>query len=868
MDASIFFSISIFLFSAAFLPLPTSSGPITVHSITPNFTASNFKFVDHGGTFLVSLNGSFKATITNSKSPLHLHHYYLSVIHVSSSAVVWSANRDAPMSQSSLLSLTTHGLRITNDSTSATTNQLLWSTPNFTSRVSSLQLLETGNLVLLDDQNVTLWQSFDYPTDTIVPGQRLRVGKTLVSSKSPDDMSSGDYRLTVTDEDVVLQWKKTTTYWKLSSDARDLKDSNAGVSFVELNGTGLFVFGGNGTRAVFDIMLGASVGFRNMKLGDGGRLSISRFVRNNTSVEEFTAPSQHCQVPLVCGKLGLCSGATNSVPYNCACPPGFDSKVHPAGADCVPANASLSLTTPCKTNNGSTTLQLNSSLSYIQLGNDTNYFANDFMDPLKKNVTLSVCQDLCSQNCSCLAIFHEASSGSCYLIENELGSLTRSSPGTQNGRVGYIKTLVVASSSAVISSNENRLSFPIAGFVLIPLSGLVLIIAAVLLTTLWLRRYKKTFGPSKIARLERWDSSSSSESEDISIPGLPVRFDYEELEAATENFKTQIGSGGFGTVYKGTLADKTVVAVKKMTSLGVQGKKEFFTEVSIIANIHHVNLVSLKGFCVQGSKRFLVFEFMNKGSLDRVLFGNGGPVLEWGERYEIALGTARGLAYLHNGCNHKIIHCDVKPENILLHGNSQVKISDFGLSKLLNPEQSGFFTTMRGTRGYLAPEWLTNTAITDKVDVYGYGMVLLEIVRGKKNYLTSLSSSERYFPLLALEMHEQKRYLELVDPRLEGRVSSEEVEKLIKIGLCCVQEDPALRPSMAGVVGMLEGAVALAEPRAQSLNFLRYYGKRMSETTETSSSVEVETGNKNELGFWKNNSTSSYISTEELSGPR
>ncbi|PON48735.1 S-receptor-like serine/threonine-protein kinase [Parasponia andersonii] len=871
----------IFLFSCAFLPLLTFSGPISVHFISPNFTATNFQFIDNGGDFLVSLNGTFKATITNPKSEIH-RHYYLSVVHVNSSTVVWSANRDKPMSQSSRLSLTVGGLRVIDEP-----NHVIWSTPTFNSKVAALQLLETGNLVLVDDQNVRLWQSFDYPTNTIVVGQPLGVGKSLVGTRTGDDLSSGEYRLTVTDGDAMLQWKGIT-YWKLSRDIRAYKDSNSAFSFMEMNATGLFMLAGNGSTVAFNVELGSSKDFRIVKMGGDGRLSISSFIRGNL-VEEFSAPSQQCQLPLVCGRLGLCSsgggGATGSVPGNCGCPPSFYSKVHPAGSDCVPTDESLSLPPPCKTNGAS-----NSPVSYVKLGSGMDYFANGFTDPLKRGVSLSVCQDLCFQNCSCMAIFHELSSGSCYLIENELGSIMMSSSATQKDRLGYIKTLVAPS-----VGNDEKRGFPKAGLVVLLSSGSVLILAVVLVATLWLRR-KRKFGPTKVPKLERWNSSSSAEIEVISIPGLPVRFAYGELVAATENFKTQIGSGGFGTVYKGTLPDKAVVAVKKITSLGVRGKKEFFTEVSIIANIHHVNLVRLKGFCVYGSKRFLVFEFMNRGSLDRVLFGNG-PVLEWQERFEIALGTARGLAYLHNGCDHKIIHCDVKPENILLHDNSQVKISDFGLSKLLGPEQSSLFTTMRGTRGYLAPEWLTSSSISDKADVYSYGMVLLEIVRGRKNNSlqtwchiaqmdnsngggsstssssTRSSSVERqvvYFPLLALEMHEQRRYLELADPSLEGRVSGEEVEKLIKIGLCCVQEDPALRPSMVNVVGMLEGALPLAEPRVESLNFLRFYGQRF---TESASQVEG-CNHQNEIISWKSSGSSgscnslSYISSQQLSGPR
>ena len=323
------------------------------------------------------------------------------------------------------------------------------------------------------------------------------------------------------------------------------------------------------------------------------------------------------------------------------------------------------------------------------------------------------------------------------------------------------------------------------------------------------------------------------------------------------------------------------MAVKKITSLGIQGKKEFYSEVSIIGNIRHVNLVRLTGFCAQGKQRFLVLEYMNRGSLDSTLFGDG-PVLQWGERVEIALGTARGLAYLHSECEQRIIQCDVKPENILLHDNLQVKITDFGISKLISREQSTFFTTMRGTRGYLAPEWLTSSAISNKVDVYSYGMVLLEIVRGGRNCtlqryshitendiegngVSSYSSGSElrliYFPLIALEMHVRRRYLELADPRLEGEVSSEEIEKLVRIALCCLHQDPALRPTMANVVGMLEGGLALSEPRVKSLNFLRAYGQRFTETA----TMQGPTSNVAAIATYN---PLSYISSQQLSGPR
>ncbi|KAK9162187.1 hypothetical protein Syun_003089 [Stephania yunnanensis] len=495
------------------------------------------------------------------------------------------------------------------------------------------------------------------------------------------------------------------------------------------------------------------------------------------------------------------------------------------------------------------------------------------------------CETLCTSNCSCLGFFYANSSGSCYLIKNRIGSVTTSS-GNGNDRVGYIKAIGGATNADDDDQGSNN--FPIAALVLLPSAGFFLLI--LLLVLVFIKR-RRSVTKKKSIKLGRPNSNSSSDLDAFSIPGLPVRFDFDELEGATENFGSQIGSGGFGCVYKGTLADKSVVAVKKINNLGNQGKKEFCTEIAIIGKIHHVNLVRLRGFCAEGRQRLLVYEYMNRGSLDRTLFG-AGPAIEWQERVDIAIGTARGLAYLHSGCENKIIHCDIKPENILLHDHFHVKISDFGLSKLLSPEQSSHFTTMRGTRGYLAPEWLTSSAISDKTDVYSYGMVLLELVSGRKNCsmrtqshstddeTTTMSSSSSipvYFPLLALDMHEQGRYVELADPRLEGRVTNEAVEKLVRIALCCVHEDPNLRPTMVNVVSMLEGTIPLGKPRGESLNFLRFYGRRFNE----SSVLGGSNGDNRFMGFSQviinasqTSTTSgsaasySYISSQQISGPR
>ncbi|PON80868.1 GPCR kinase [Trema orientale] len=832
MGSFLFFPLIFFFFGLV-------SGSTSVEFIYPNFTASNLQFVDSAGAFLSSRNGTFKAAVSNPRP--QQSNFYLCVIHVASNTIIWSANRDAPISNSGKMTLTVEGISIADVGGS-----LKWSTPALQSSVYALRLTEMGNLVLLDQFNNTLWESFQYPTDTVVIGQDLPAGTFLYSSVSDNDFSTGDYRLSITASDAILQWHGQT-YWKLSMDTRAYTNSNFIVEYLAMNKTGLFLFGRNGSAVVIQVIFSPS-DFRIAKLGSSGQFTVSSFSGSEWK-QDFMGPIDGCRIPYICGRLGLCTAGAASTSPVCSCPSSFHgSSLNTSG--CAPSDSSYSLPLGCSSTNQG--IELNSSaVSYLRLGYSMDYFSNVFSQPIL-GVNLSVCQDLCTKNCSCLGVFYENSSGSCYLLENELGSIIFSST-DQNDLLGYIKALASATSpnSDGNSNSDQRRKFPVVALVLLPFTGFFLLVAlGFLLCGRW--RLSKRRG----IELGHHRSFSSGDLDAFYIPGLPKRFDYEQLELATDNFKTQIGSGGFGSVYKGTLPDKTVVAVKKITNLGVQGKKEFCTEIAVIGNIHHANLVKLKGFCAQGRLRLLVYEYMNRGSLDRTLFGSG-PVLEWQERVDIALGTARGLAYLHCGCEQKIIHCDIKPENILLHDQFQAKISDFGLSKLLSPEQSSLFTTMRGTRGYLAPEWLTNAAISEKTDVYSFGMVLLELVSGRKNCsLRSLSHSLNdsnsggaisssssgsgliYFPLFALEMHEQGRYLELVDPRLEGRVTGEEVEKLVRVALCCVHEDPALRPNMVAVVGMLEGGMLLGQPRLESLNFLRFYGRRFTEASMIEEATE------------------------------
>ena len=286
-----------------------------------------------------------------------------------------------------------------------------------------------------------------------------------------------------------------------------------------------------------------------------------------------------------------------------------------------------------------------------------------------------------------------------------------------------------------------------------------------------------------------------------------VTLRYADLQYATKNFSEKLGAGSFGSVFKGSLSDSTTIAVKRLDGVR-QGEKQFRAEVSSTGVVQHVNLVKLIGFCCEGDRRLPVYEYMPNGTLDSHLFQSNGTVLDWTVRYQIALGVARGLAYLHASCRDCIIHCDIKPENILLDGSFTPKVADFGMAKFLGRDFSHVVTTMRGTIGYLAPEWISGTAITSKVDVYSYGMVLLEIISGSRNASKQQSSQdgvhEAYFPVRVARGLVDGDIASLVDANLLGEANMEEVERVCKVACWCIQDVEFDRPTMSEVVQFLE----------------------------------------------------------------
>ncbi|XP_075644686.1 putative LRR receptor-like serine/threonine-protein kinase At1g56140 isoform X3 [Castanea sativa] len=297
----------------------------------------------------------------------------------------------------------------------------------------------------------------------------------------------------------------------------------------------------------------------------------------------------------------------------------------------------------------------------------------------------------------------------------------------------------------------------------------------------------------------------------LGLDARPFTFSYAELKIATNDFipANKLGEGGFGIVYKGTLNDGRVVAVKQLSAASHQGKNQFVTEIAIISAVQHRNLVKLYGCCVEANKRLLVYEYLENKSLDQALFGERSLNLNWSTRYAICLGVARGLAYLHEESRPRIVHRDVKASNILLDFDLIPKISDFGLAKLYDDNKSHISTGLAGTIGYLAPEYAMRGHLTEKTDVFAFGIVALEIVSGRLNSDSSLEEEKAYLLEWAWQLHENNCEVDLVDAKL-SEFNEEEVKRVIGVSFLCTQTSPTLRPSMSRVVAMLLGDIEVS----------------------------------------------------------
>ncbi|KAG7976059.1 hypothetical protein I3843_06G129600 [Carya illinoinensis] len=389
---------------------------------------------------------------------------------------------------------------------------------------------------------------------------------------------------------------------------------------------------------------------------------------------------------------------------------------------------------------------------------------------------------------------------------------------------------------------------------------------------------------------------SSDHSSNFSGPALPPphpslalgfsksTFTYDELAVATGGFSQAnlLGQGGFGYVHKGVLPNGKEIAVKSLKSGSGQGEREFQAEVEIISRVHHRHLVSLVGYCIAGSTRMLVYEYLPNKTFEFHLHGKDSPTLDWPTRLKIAMGSAKGLAYLHEDCHPRIIHRDIKGANILLDFSFEAKVADFGLAKLSQDNHTHVSTRIMGTFGYLAPEYASSGKLTEKSDVFSFGVMLLELITGRRPVDPSGDLEDSLvdwaIPLCARAM-EEGNYDELVDPRLENNYAPHEMARMVACAATSIRHSAKRRPKMSQIVRALEGDVSLDDLNegikpAQSSNFsssgseygansystdMKKFKKMASASNEYGSS---EYGATSDYGLNPSSSSSSYHSEE------
>ncbi|XP_017413198.2 uncharacterized protein LOC108324779 [Vigna angularis] len=374
----------------------------------------------------------------------------------------------------------------------------------------------------------------------------------------------------------------------------------------------------------------------------------------------------------------------------------------------------------------------------------------------------------------------------------------------------------------IVASNATQESLP-SGNKMISPGGIVTVVIFLGFTMLisfhcyflWRRARKRKY---KVLLKENFGQES------VTLEGL--QFDLVTIQAATNNFSNEnkIGKGGFGEVYKGILSSGLHIAVKRLSQSSTQGSVEFKNEVLLIAKLQHKNLVELIGFCLEAQEKILVYKFMQNGSLDKFLFGHQQKMLSWYERFKIIEGIARGILYLHEHSRLKVIHRDIKPSNILLDENMNPKISDFGMARIMEIDQDrGKTKRIVGTYGYMSPEYAMFGQFSEKSDIFSFGVMVLEIITGKKN---TSSHESRYMPngLMSYVWRKwmDETPLSILDPFLEENYSRIEVIKCIHISLLCVQENKNIRPTIADVVSYLDGRHTIEFPSPQEPAYLLF----------------------------------------------
>ncbi|XP_015944908.1 G-type lectin S-receptor-like serine/threonine-protein kinase LECRK3 [Arachis duranensis] len=726
--------------------------------------------------------------------------------------VVWTANRDdPPISSNSTLQLTVDGLLLKQGS-DAQGQVYVASEP-----AGSASMLDSGNFVIYSQESsfFVVWQSFHHPTDTILGGQNLTILNQLVSSRSTSDRSTGHYYLAYQRDNNLVAYPVNSSsqpldaYWA----SMDYFPYMIGVEQLSLDTKGNLCFIAptqclatnthhqnkpQNTSSIYRATLDVDGNLRLYEhlFEDVEGSTITNSPSSSSLVHTlWQAFTDECQIKGFCGSNSFCSNIRGNA--RCQCYPGF-----------VPYNTKTSYSNAmfleCKLNytkddcerSGGRNYLLYNTVSLEEMRwDDCPYWA--------KPMSMEACNKSCKEDCDCGAALYTNGQCNKYSLPVRYG---RKVPNASDTGMALFKV----PSGYVIGKNTTTSSPKNPNAIVNNQRGLILILASTLgsISFLCVVFVVSIFFiyRSQVHRFTKLSASSNlGFTEECSLRS----FSFDELVKATSGFTEEVGRGSFGAVYRGTIGENSKrIAVKRIEKFVDEGEREFRAEITAISRTHHRNLVKLIGFCIEGSRKLLVYEYVSNGSLANLLFKTKKH-LPWKERLKIALDVARGVQYLHEECEVRIVHCNLKPHNILMDELLTAKISDFGLARLSKPELSSIRPDKNEVRtGYLAPEWQKEALASVKADVFSYGIVLLEIVCRRRSIEVNVPSPEEvllsswaYHCFATEQLHKLVAYNEDEKQDMDWKT----LERMVKVGLLCVQDDPSLRPSMRNVILMLEG---------------------------------------------------------------
>ncbi|XP_071722528.1 receptor-like serine/threonine-protein kinase SD1-8 [Rutidosis leptorrhynchoides] len=706
---------------------------------------------------------------------------------------------------------------------------VVWSTNSMKqAQKPVLQLLDSGNLVLRDNGNGSpdtyLWQSFDYPSDTFLPDMKIgwdansSLERHLTSWMSPDDPSPGDFTwgLERSNYPELVAWQGSNKYFR-SGPWNGLRFSGAPQSGANPVFSYKFINNGIEVYHTFDVENKSQL-VRIVVNQSTSLWELSTWNEDSQSWMLFlSVPKDYCDHYGLCGAYSKC--LTDKLPY-CQCLKGFSPK-YPDKWNSNDWSQGCARDKLLSCNDG------DGFIKYTQMKLPATTYT--WVDG---SLSLKDCRTRCLKNCSCTAYTNSDISGKgsgCVLWFKDLIDMRQFPSGGQDI---YIR---MSASEIGINSMEDYMSV-----------GSSVCCSCHVLE--WSSHTSSSdYTCNQLARVtspnHRSQERTENATEVLEKEGtkddleLPL-FDLITLAKCTNNFsiENKLGEGGFGPVYKGTLVDGQEIAVKRLSTISRQGLKEFMNEVTLIAKLQHRNLVKLLGCCIQGEEKMLVYEYMANKSLDAFIFDPArGRLLDWSKRFHIICSVARGLLYLHQDSRLRIIHRDLKASNVLLDAEMNPKISDFGLARIFGGDQTeGNTSRVAGTYGYMAPEYAIDGLFSVKSDVFSYGILVLEIISGKRN--RGLYHSESNLIGYAWEMHKAGKSIELIDMDSVDTCTLSEVLRCIHIALLCLQEHPEDRPTMSQILMMFSSENTLPVPKQPGFLVDRYPRKESSSSSKVESS--------------------------------